>query len=132
MQDSMALAGQAVNEAVSSVRVVRSFNTEKHEARRYDDRLMDIHNLKTRRDTVTAVCLLAQRVRSLSFFFFAKLCTTIVYNLISFCSRACLVDRLGHAGLHVVLRQAVHPEWTDDDWQTGFLHPLPVRPWRQH
>lgn len=43
-----------------------------------------------------------------------------------------IVDRVGHAGLHVVLRQAVHPEWTDDHWQPGFLHPLPVKPWKQH
>lgn len=82
MQDSMALAGQAVNEAVSSVRVVRSFNTEEHEARRYDDRLMDIHNLKTRRDTVTAVCLLAQRVRSLSFFFVLLNCVLPLYIIL--------------------------------------------------
>lgn len=80
MQDSMALASQAVNEAVSSIRVVRSFNTEKHEARRYDDRLMDIHNLKTRLDTVTAVCLLAQRVRSLSLFFL--FCKIVYYHCI--------------------------------------------------
>lgn len=68
MQDSMAVANDAANEVVSGIRVVRSFNTEKHEARRYDNRLMETHNLKTRRDTVRAVYLLAQRVRSLSFF----------------------------------------------------------------
>lgn len=61
----MALANEAATEAVSGIRVVRSFNAEKHEVRRYDDRLMDTHNLKTRRDTVRAVYLLARRVRSL-------------------------------------------------------------------
>uniref|UniRef100_A0AAQ4RRB7 Transporter associated with antigen processing, subunit type a n=1 Tax=Gasterosteus aculeatus aculeatus TaxID=481459 RepID=A0AAQ4RRB7_GASAC len=48
-----------------SIHVVRSFNTEKHEARRYDDRLMDTHILKTRQNAVSAVYLLARRVRSL-------------------------------------------------------------------
>lgn len=61
----MALANEAANEVVSGIRVVRSFNTEKLEAHRYDDHLMDTHNLKTRRDTVRAVYLLAQRVRNL-------------------------------------------------------------------
>ncbi|XP_044027715.1 antigen peptide transporter 2a [Siniperca chuatsi] len=65
VQDSMALANEAANEAVSSIHVVRSFNTEKQEARRYDDRLMDTHILKTRRDTVTAVYLLARRLTGL-------------------------------------------------------------------
>ncbi|XP_069024884.1 antigen peptide transporter 2a [Embiotoca jacksoni] len=65
MQDSMARANDAANEVVSGIRVVRSFSTEKYEARRYDDRLMDTHNIKTRRDTVTAVYLLAQRLTGL-------------------------------------------------------------------
>lgn len=65
----MALANEAANEVVSGIRVIRSFNTEKHEARRYDDRLMDTHTLKTQRDTVRAVYLLARRVRSLQFFY---------------------------------------------------------------
>jgi len=65
MQDSMARATEAANEVVFGIRVVRSFNTEKHEANRYDKRLMETHNLKTRRDTVRAVYLLARRVRSL-------------------------------------------------------------------
>nr|AEE65416.1 transporter-associated with antigen processing 2 [Dicentrarchus labrax] len=66
MQDSMALANEAANEAVSGIRVVRSFNTEKQEARRYDDRLMDTHILKTRRATVGAVYLLARRLTGLA------------------------------------------------------------------
>ncbi|XP_044190910.1 antigen peptide transporter 2a isoform X1 [Thunnus albacares] len=65
LQDSMALANEAANEVVSGIRVVRSFNTEKHEARRYDNHLMDTHTLKTRRDTVRAVYVLAQRLTGL-------------------------------------------------------------------
>ncbi|XP_078123105.1 antigen peptide transporter 2-like [Sander vitreus] len=65
VQDSMALANEVANEVLSGIHVVRSFNTEKHEARRYDDRLMDTHNIKTRRDTVTAVYLLARRMTGL-------------------------------------------------------------------
>ncbi|GLD59442.1 antigen peptide transporter 2-like protein [Lates japonicus] len=65
MQDSMALANEAASEVVSGIRVVRSFNTEKHEACRYDDRLMGTHALKTRRDIVSAVYLLARRLTGL-------------------------------------------------------------------
>ncbi|GAA6234397.1 antigen peptide transporter 2-like [Lates japonicus] len=65
VQDSMALANEAANEVVSSIRVVRSFNTEKHEACRYDAQLMDKHTLKTRRDTVRAVYLLTRRLTGL-------------------------------------------------------------------
>lgn len=67
IQDTMALASDAVNEAVSGVRVVRSFNAEKHEAQRYDDRLMDIIALKNRRDTVRTIYLLIYRVREIAF-----------------------------------------------------------------
>ncbi|KAM6904292.1 antigen peptide transporter 2a [Lycodopsis pacificus] len=65
VQDSMAQANEVVNEVVSSIQVVRSFNTEKHEARRYDDRLMDTHVLKTSQNTVRAVYLLARRLTGL-------------------------------------------------------------------
>ncbi|KAL7381347.1 hypothetical protein ABVT39_004474 [Epinephelus coioides] len=65
VQDSMALANEVANEVVSGIHVVRSFNAEKHEARRYDNRLMETHNLKTFRDTVTAVYLLARRLTGL-------------------------------------------------------------------
>ena len=68
MQNSMASANEAAREVLSSIRVVRSFNAEKHEARRYGDRLMDIQALKTRRDIVRAVYLLVLRVRRLSEF----------------------------------------------------------------
>uniref|UniRef100_A0A3Q1FL28 Transporter associated with antigen processing, subunit type a n=1 Tax=Acanthochromis polyacanthus TaxID=80966 RepID=A0A3Q1FL28_9TELE len=65
MQDSMALANEAANEVVSGIRVVQSFNTKTHEACRYDNRLMDIHKLKTRRDTVRAIYLLVRRLTGL-------------------------------------------------------------------
>ncbi|XP_051811969.1 antigen peptide transporter 2a [Acanthochromis polyacanthus] len=65
MQDSMALANETANEVVSGIRVVQSFNTKTHEARRYDNRLMDIHKLKTRRDTVRAIYLLVRRLTGL-------------------------------------------------------------------
>ncbi|XP_041867628.1 antigen peptide transporter 2a [Melanotaenia boesemani] len=66
MQDSMARANEAANEVVFGIRVVRSFNTEKHEARRYNKCLMETHTLKTRRDTVRAVYLLAMRLTGLA------------------------------------------------------------------
>ncbi|XP_068432397.1 antigen peptide transporter 2a [Clinocottus analis] len=66
VQDSMAQAAEVVNEVVSSVRAVRSFNAEKHEARRYDDRLMDTHILRTRQSTIRAVYLLARRLTGLA------------------------------------------------------------------
>lgn len=65
MQDSMARTNDAANEVVFGIRVVRSFNTEKHEADRYDKRLTETQSLKTRRDIVGAIYLLARRVRSL-------------------------------------------------------------------
>ncbi|KAJ8335313.1 hypothetical protein SKAU_G00409520 [Synaphobranchus kaupii] len=65
VQDSIAQANDAAGECVAAIRTVRSFNTEQTEARHYDDRLMDTHNLKTRRDTVRAVYLLIRRVVSL-------------------------------------------------------------------
>lgn len=61
VQDSVARANEAANEAVSGIRVVRSFKAEKHEAGRYGDCLMDTHRIKTKRDTVRAVYLLARR-----------------------------------------------------------------------
>ncbi|XP_065327676.1 antigen peptide transporter 2a [Pelmatolapia mariae] len=66
MQDSMALANESANEVVSGIRVVRSFNTEQHEICRYGDRLMVTHTIKTRRDTVRAVYLLARRLTGLA------------------------------------------------------------------
>lgn len=62
VQDSIARANDAAGEAVSGIRTVKSFNAEQSEKRRYDERLMDTHNLKTRRDTVRAVYLLVRRV----------------------------------------------------------------------
>uniref|UniRef100_A0A8C1PJH5 Uncharacterized protein n=1 Tax=Cyprinus carpio TaxID=7962 RepID=A0A8C1PJH5_CYPCA len=62
VQDSMAQANETAGEAVSGIRTVKSFRTELGEAHRYDVRLMETHNLKTRRDTVRAVYLLVRRV----------------------------------------------------------------------
>lgn len=65
VQDSMAQANDAAGEAVSGIRTVKSFKTEFGEARRYDGRLMETHNLKTRRDTVRAIYLLIRRTTEL-------------------------------------------------------------------
>nr|XP_015829499.2 antigen peptide transporter 2a isoform X2 [Nothobranchius furzeri] len=65
MQDSMARTNEAANEVVFGIRVVRSFNTNKHEAERYDEQLNETRSLKTRRDIVRAVYLLAQRLTGL-------------------------------------------------------------------
>ncbi|KAM4725933.1 antigen peptide transporter 2a [Anableps anableps] len=65
IQNSMARTNDTANEAVFGIRMVRSFNTEKHEAERYDKRLLEIHSLKTWRDTVRAVYLLARRLTGL-------------------------------------------------------------------
>uniref|UniRef100_A0A9J8BHM0 ABC-type antigen peptide transporter n=2 Tax=Cyprinus carpio TaxID=7962 RepID=A0A9J8BHM0_CYPCA len=62
VQDSMAHANETAGEAVSGIRTVKSFRTELGEAHRYDVRLMETHNLKTRRDTVRAVYLLVRRM----------------------------------------------------------------------
>uniref|UniRef100_A0A8C8IND1 Transporter associated with antigen processing, subunit type a n=1 Tax=Oncorhynchus tshawytscha TaxID=74940 RepID=A0A8C8IND1_ONCTS len=62
VQDSIARANEAAGETVGGIRTVRSFKTEQHEAGRYNDRLMDTHNRKTRRDTVMAVYLLLRRL----------------------------------------------------------------------
>ncbi|XP_051927264.1 uncharacterized protein LOC127604264 [Hippocampus zosterae] len=56
--DSMTAANEAAHEIILAVRTVRSFNAEKHEARHDDDRLMDTHRVKTRRDTVRIMSLL--------------------------------------------------------------------------
>ncbi|KAI7799184.1 ATP-binding cassette [Triplophysa rosa] len=65
VQDSVARANETAGEAVAGIRTVRSFHMELGEAHRYDDRLIDTHNLKTRRDTVRAVYLLVRRLLSL-------------------------------------------------------------------
>lgn len=62
LQNSMAKASEAVTEALSGIRVVKSFHAEKHEARRYGNLLKDINTLKIRQGTVTAIYLLARRV----------------------------------------------------------------------
>lgn len=65
VQDSLASANTTANEVVSGIHVIRSFKTEKREAKRFDDRLKDICTLKTHRDMIRHVYKLAQRVRSL-------------------------------------------------------------------
>ncbi|XP_036451872.1 uncharacterized protein LOC118825392 [Colossoma macropomum] len=62
VQDSMARTNDAAGETVSGIRTVKSFNSEQSESCRYNDRLMDTHNLKTRRGTVRAVYLLVRRL----------------------------------------------------------------------
>uniref|UniRef100_A0A3Q2YVQ3 Transporter associated with antigen processing, subunit type a n=1 Tax=Hippocampus comes TaxID=109280 RepID=A0A3Q2YVQ3_HIPCM len=66
VHDSMTAANETANEIILAVRTVRSFNAEKHEARHYDDRLMDTHRVKTRRETVRFISLLAQRLIGLA------------------------------------------------------------------
>nr|CAD58764.1 novel protein similar to human transporter 2, ATP-binding cassette, sub-family B (MDR/TAP2) [Danio rerio] len=58
VQDSLAQTNNAAAETVSSIRTVKSFRSELGEARRYDVCLIETHNLKTRRDTVSAIYLL--------------------------------------------------------------------------
>ncbi|KAK7124383.1 hypothetical protein R3I94_018678 [Phoxinus phoxinus] len=65
VQDSIAQSNETAGEAVSGIRTVKSFRTELGEAHRYDVRLMEIHNLKTRRDTVRAIYLLVRRMAEL-------------------------------------------------------------------
>ncbi|KPP56378.1 transporter 2 ATP binding cassette-like, partial [Scleropages formosus] len=65
VQDSVARANDAAGEAVAGIKTVRSFNTEQSEVLRYDNKLLDTHNLKMRRDTVRAVYLLLRRVTEL-------------------------------------------------------------------
>ncbi|XP_067112327.1 antigen peptide transporter 2a [Osmerus mordax] len=65
VQDSMALANEVAGEGIAAVRTVRSFRSEGSEGRRYSNRLMQIHKLKIRRDTVRAVYLLVRRLMAL-------------------------------------------------------------------
>ncbi|MCJ8748012.1 hypothetical protein PDJAM_G00159940 [Pangasius djambal] len=65
VQDSIARANDAAGEAVSGIRTVKSFNTKQSEKCRYDERLMDTHNIKAQRDTVRAVYLLVRRLTEL-------------------------------------------------------------------
>ncbi|XP_060716371.1 antigen peptide transporter 2-like [Tachysurus vachellii] len=65
MQDSIARANDAAGEAVSGIRTVKSFNAGQSEKSRYDERLKDTHNIKTRRHTVRIVYLLVRRLTEL-------------------------------------------------------------------
>lgn len=62
LQNSLAEAREAVTEVVSGIRVVQSFNAEKHEARRYGNLLKDMSTLKIRQKTAEAAYLIAKRV----------------------------------------------------------------------
>nr|XP_006001020.1 PREDICTED: antigen peptide transporter 2 [Latimeria chalumnae] len=66
VQTSMAKSGEVAAETISSIKTVRSFATEDDESKRYDSKLMDTHNLKTKRDFVRAVYLLFRRMLQLS------------------------------------------------------------------
>lgn len=79
----MAQANETAGEAVSGIRTVKSFRTELGEANRYDVRLMETHNLKTRRDTVRAIYLLVRRV-SMSLVF--KCICVLICNCIAIVS----------------------------------------------
>ncbi|KAL4629589.1 hypothetical protein GN956_G17023 [Arapaima gigas] len=63
--DAMAQANTVASEVVSSIRTVRSFNMEQNEALRYRNKLLEIHNLRTRRDTVRAIYGLLRKVTDL-------------------------------------------------------------------
>uniref|UniRef100_A0A672LT82 Antigen peptide transporter 2-like n=1 Tax=Sinocyclocheilus grahami TaxID=75366 RepID=A0A672LT82_SINGR len=77
VQDSVARANETAGEAVAGVRTVRSFHMELGEACRYDDRLTDTHNLKTRRDTVRAVYLLVRRVGLLLVYMYSNMLNSV-------------------------------------------------------
>ncbi|XP_072562108.1 antigen peptide transporter 2a [Paramormyrops kingsleyae] len=62
VHDSLARANDAVGEAAAGIRTVRSFRAEHVEARRYGDRLMDVHKLRIRREAVRAVHALMRKV----------------------------------------------------------------------
>uniref|UniRef100_A0A8C4RW17 Transporter associated with antigen processing, subunit type a n=1 Tax=Erpetoichthys calabaricus TaxID=27687 RepID=A0A8C4RW17_ERPCA len=67
VQDSIALANDTAGEVVSGIKTVRSFSAEDREAERYEKNLQDIHNLKTKRDTIRAAYLLIRRLVTLAF-----------------------------------------------------------------
>lgn len=51
-----------MTEVLSGIRVVQSFNAEKHEVRRYGNLLKDMSTLKIRQKTAEAAYLIAKRV----------------------------------------------------------------------
>uniref|UniRef100_UPI00398E437A antigen peptide transporter 2-like isoform X1 n=1 Tax=Pristiophorus japonicus TaxID=55135 RepID=UPI00398E437A len=61
VQDSIAKSNHLAGEIVSSIRTVRSFGTEDEESELYEQKLQETHQLKTKRDIVTAVYLLYHR-----------------------------------------------------------------------
>ncbi|XP_029440591.1 antigen peptide transporter 2-like isoform X1 [Rhinatrema bivittatum] len=66
VQDSIARSSHLAGETVHAIRTVRSFGTEQEEAERYGARLLETHRLKTRRDMIRALYLLAHRLTKLA------------------------------------------------------------------
>ena len=54
MQDALARGNEVAEEACSSMRTVRSFASETHEARRYEKRMRDVYALNKREALVYA------------------------------------------------------------------------------
>lgn len=130
----MAQANETAGEAVSGIRTVKSFRTELVEANHYDVRLMETHNLKTRRDTVRAIYLLVRRV-SMSLVF--KCISVLIWKCIAIDSVFLTLvwfadDRIGNEGGHALLWETLHPVWTDEHRESCFFHSLSARPCRQH
>ncbi|XP_067834142.1 ABC-type oligopeptide transporter ABCB9-like [Heptranchias perlo] len=61
VQDSIAKSNQLAGEIISSIKTVRSFGTEDEESRLFEEKLQETHQLKTKRDLVTAVYLVCLR-----------------------------------------------------------------------
>ncbi|XP_061753278.1 antigen peptide transporter 2a [Nerophis ophidion] len=65
IQNSLAVEKKTAHEILLGIHTVRSFSAEKHEARHYDNRLLDTKVLKNQRQTVTIVYLLGRRLTEL-------------------------------------------------------------------
>ncbi|XP_078074014.1 antigen peptide transporter 2-like [Mustelus asterias] len=61
VQDSIAKSNQLAGEIISGIRTVRSFATETEESELFEEKLQATHQLKTKRDIVTAVYLVCHR-----------------------------------------------------------------------
>ncbi|XP_078074017.1 antigen peptide transporter 2-like [Mustelus asterias] len=61
VQDSIAKSNQLAGEIVSGIRMVRSFATENEESELFEEKLQATHQLKTKRDIVTAVYVVCLR-----------------------------------------------------------------------
>ncbi|XP_055487154.1 antigen peptide transporter 2-like [Leucoraja erinacea] len=65
VQDSIARSNQLAGEIVSSIKTVRSFAAEDLESELFEKKLQETHQLKNKRDLVTAVYLLCHRLAQL-------------------------------------------------------------------